>query len=192
MRLTNVPFRLFRSSIVRAPFSNVMTACCRERPDPVRRLLVVQVDVHRLVVGPAQVVLARVERILDVHPLPADDDQLRIRPGPRVAGTGAGAGRRCAGGRRRRAVSGRRRSVERPSSRPTGSSSIGACPMAAGSNSSGARRRPTGSRAIGSSGIGSSAGGFGSVGRLKIGHGIGLCGWGGGRHVEVGLALLAE
>ena len=97
VRFTNVPFRLFRSSIVSLPFSNVMTACCRERPDAVRRLLVLQVDVHRLVVRPAQVVLARVERVLHVHPLPADDDQLRVdRDRRRRTGSGGGAGRRSA------------------------------------------------------------------------------------------------
>src|SRR5439155_6136806 len=60
-------------------------------PDAVGRLLVLQVNVHRLLVGPADEVVALVDRELHVDLLAADDDQ-----------PGLGAFRQLAGGRGRR------------------------------------------------------------------------------------------
>ena len=92
-------------------------------PDAIRRLLVFQVDVHRLLVGPADEILPFVDRVFDVALLAAQHDQLRLGAGrqagrrrgrpPQAAAAGGrgGRGRRRAeaaahGDRRRR---GRRR-----------------------------------------------------------------------------------
>ena len=78
-------------------------------PDAVGRLLLFEVDVHRLLVGPAEEVRPLEDGVLDVPLLPAQDEQARLgvgrqeaRPGPaaarpRAAGAGRAARRRAPG-----------------------------------------------------------------------------------------------
>src|ERR1700731_4124191 len=51
------------------------------RPDALRRLLVLQVDIDRLFIGATDVIIPFVEGIFRIDALPAQDDQLRLAAG---------------------------------------------------------------------------------------------------------------